>query len=917
MERFPGYTLVRTEPCPEQHGTLTVLTHDVSGATVLLVENEDVNKAFGIGFGTFPSDDTGVFHILEHSVLAGSEKYPVTSPFLQMLKSSMASFLNAMTFPDKTVYPFATPNEADFRNLMDVYLNAVFRPLAMVDKAVFEQEGWHRDADGTVSGVVYNEMQGALAAPDAQLENALERAMFPDTAYGFVSGGDPESIPALTYEKYQRVYRRHYSADNCCITFYGKMDMAEKLELLDKDYLSKMPMNGRRPRLTVQDEQAGACVELPYDTENPEPDEVQCALAWYTGSFADRERQLGVEILLDALLGTNNSPLKAALLAEKLGADIDIGFDDSTLQPVLELVLRGAGEDSARRFAPAVRKAVDEVLKEGIPQELLLASLNSAEFASLERPGSLPDGVLDAINAATGWLHTGDPTLLLHTNRLFASLREKMADGWFDELLRELFAPAPVQVVQVPTLPKKDEAAEPVRTDGKLVLEHPLTAADLGEGSKSAPGGQELLAGAQLLHHPSAGSLYLNFYYDLGSVKPEDMPYLDLLTDVLDELDSPKHTARQLNTLRSTWLGDSRTQLDIWTGRQEGAPCHAKLTLCLSLLERSLEKAVELGGEWLYDTSLTGGAAEAAFARVLSQQKLNMEQQFIQQGNAYAATRAGAHYSVDGAVSERCSGVSCYRFLCEQLEKADWAALGAKLDALRTEVLQHAQLTVSLHGSEDALAKLRTLLPESRFAAENRAPAKPYVEPLTPPVNEAFIIDGGVNYDVQAWPMERRSDRKVLARVMSYEYLWHNIREVGGAYGTGMLSSDGVEYLYTYRDPHVKESYEIFAKGPAELAARDYTEKDLNDFIVGTVAKLDAPRKPRAEAREIDRRFFCGITDEMMAADRRSLCAVNAEWLKQQAAELGAAMAGGVRVAFGSKEAVEAAKDLFDTVETL
>ncbi len=917
MERFPGYTLVRTEPCPEQHGTLTVLTHDVSGATVLLVENEDVNKAFGIGFGTFPSDDTGVFHILEHSVLAGSEKYPVTSPFLQMLKSSMASFLNAMTFPDKTVYPFATPNEADFRNLMDVYLNAVFRPLAMVDRSVFEQEGWHRDADGTVSGVVYNEMQGALAAPDAQLENALERAMFPDTAYGFVSGGDPESIPALTYEKYQRVYRRHYSADNCCITFYGKMDMAEKLELLDKDYLSKMPMNGRRPRLTVQDEQAGACVELPYYTENPEPDEVQCALAWYTGSFADRERQLGVEILLDALLGTNNSPLKAALLAEKLGADIDIGFDDSTLQPVLELVLRGADEDSARRFAPAVRKAVDEVLKEGIPQELLLASLNSAEFASLERPGSLPDGVLDAINAATGWLHTGDPTLLLHTNRLFASLREKMADGWFDELLRELFAPAPVQVVQVPTLPKKDEAAEPVRTDGKLVLEHPLTAADLGEGSKSAPGGQELLAGAQLLHHPSAGSLYLNFYYDLGSVKPEDMPYLDLLTDVLDELDSPKHTARQLNTLRSTWLGDSRTQLDIWTGRQEGAPCHAKLTLCLSLLERSLEKAVELGGEWLYDTSLTGGAAEAAFARVLSQQKLNMEQQFIQQGNAYAATRAGAHYSVDGAVSERCSGVSCYRFLCEQLEKADWAALGAKLDALRTEVLQHAQLTVSLHGSEDALAKLRALLPESRFAAENRAPAKPYVEPLTPPVNEAFIIDGGVNYDVQAWPMERRSDRKVLARVMSYEYLWHNIREVGGAYGTGMLSSDGVEYLYTYRDPHVKESYEIFAKGPAELAARDYTEKDLNDFIVGTVAKLDAPRKPRAQAREIDRRFFCGITDEMMAADRRALCAVNAEWLKQQAAELGAAMAGGVRVAFGSKEAVEAAKDLFDAVETL
>ena len=368
MKQYPGYTLVKHEDCPEQHGTLTVLTHDVSGAAVLLVENDDDNKAFGIGFGTFPSDDTGVFHILEHSVLAGSEKYPVKSPFLQLLKS-MASFLNAMTFPDKTVYPFATPNETDFKNLMDVYLNAVFCPLAMVDKGVFEQEGWHRDEDGTVSGVVYNEMQGALATPDAQLQNALSRAMFPDTAYGFVSGGDPASIPALTYEKYVRVYRRHYSADNCCITLYGKMDMAEKLAFLDEQYLSRMPKSASRPRLTVQDEQVGAKRNIPYYTEKPEPNEAQCALAWYTGAFSDRERQLGVEILLDALLGTNQAPLKAALLEEKLGADIDVGFDDSTLQPTLELVLRGATEESAGRFAAAVRKAVDGILEKGIPEE--------------------------------------------------------------------------------------------------------------------------------------------------------------------------------------------------------------------------------------------------------------------------------------------------------------------------------------------------------------------------------------------------------------------------------------------------------------------------------------------------------------------------------------------------------------------
>ena len=918
MKQYPGYTLVKREDCPEQHGTLTVLTHDVSGAAVLLVENDDDNKAFGIGFGTFPSDDTGVFHILEHSVLAGSEKYPVKSPFLQLLKSSMASFLNAMTFPDKTVYPFATPNETDFKNLMDVYLNAVFCPLAMVDKGVFEQEGWHRDEDGTVSGVVYNEMQGALATPDAQLQNALSRAMFPDTAYGFVSGGDPASIPALTYEKYVRVYRRHYSADNCCITLYGKMDMAEKLAFLDEQYLSRMPKSASRPRLTVQDEQVGAKRNIPYYTEKPEPDEAQCALAWYTGAFSDRERQLGVEILLDALLGTNQAPLKAALLEEKLGADIDVGFDDSTLQPTLELVLRGATEESAGRFAAAVRKAVDGILEKGIPEELLMASLNSTEFASLERPGSIPDGVLDAINASTGWLHTGDPALLLHTNALFASLREKLEQGWFNELLRELFAPAPVEIIQVPTLPKKEEEGRAARTDGKLVLDHPLTAADLGEGKKQTPGSRELLAGAELLHHPSAGNTYLYLYYDLGGMVPEDMSCLHLLTDVMDELDTEKHTARELNTLRNTWLGSSGAWMDCWTGQQEGRPCHAKLIVGMSMLERSLEKAVELGSEWLYEAKFSGPQAEAAMERVASQQKLLMEQKFLREGHAFAAMRAAAHFSVESALSERCNGVSYYHYLCELLEKADWTALGKRMEELWKSVLKKNALTVSLHGSDAALDTLKKLLPGSAFAAEKRGEAKPCTEELTAPVNEAFIIDGGVNYDVLVWPMERRLERKVLARVMSYEYLWHNIREVGGAYGTGMVTqNDGTEYLYTYRDPHLKESYETFAKGPAELAGRDYTEKDMNEFIVGAAAKLDTPRKPREEAASTDCKYFCGITDEMTAAERKSLCSVDAAALKAEAADLSARMEKGVRVVFGSKEAVEAAKELFDRVETL
>ena len=469
----------------------------------------------------------------------------------------------------------------------------------------------------------------------------------------------------------------------------------------------------------------------------------------------------------------------------------------------------------------------------------------------------------------------------------------------------------------MPTLPKKEEEGRAARTDDKLVLDHPLTAADLGEGKKQTPGSRELLAGAELLHHPSAGNTYLYLYYDLGGMAPEDMSCLHLLTDVMDELDTEKHTARELNTLRNTWLGSSGAWMDCWTGRQEGRPCHAKLIVGMSMLERSLEKAVELGSEWLYETKFSGPQAEAAMERVASQQKLLMEQKFLREGHAFAAMRAAAHFSVESALSERCNGVSYYYYLCELLEKADWSALGAKLDAVRSRVLQTAALTVSLHGSEDALEKLRTLLPESRFAAARRTPAQPYTQPLTPPVNEAFIIDGGVNYDVLAWPMPRDSRRRVLARVMSYEYLWHTIREVGGAYGTGMLCADGIEFLYTYRDPHLRESYEIFANAPAALAARDYTARDLDEFIVGTAAKLDTPRKARAAARELDHRYFCGITDAMLAADRKALCSVTAETIRAQAADLADRMANATRVAFGSKDAVEAGKQLFDRIETL
>ena len=393
---------------------------------------------------------------------------------------------------------------------MDVYLNAVFCPLAMVDKGVFEQEGWHRDEDGTVSGVVYNEMQGALATPDAQLQNALSRAMFPDTAYGFVSGGDPASIPALTYEKYVRVYRRHYSADNCCITLYGKMDMAEKLAFLDEQYLSRMPKSASRPRLTVQDEQVGAKRNIPYYTEKPEPDEAQCALAWYTGAFSDRERRAGRGDPAGRPAGDEPGASESRPAGRKTWARTSTWASmTARCSRPWSLCCGARPEESAGKFAAAVRKAVDGT-PEGWhpPTELLMASLNSTEFASLERPGSIPDGVLDAINASAGWLHTGDPALLLHTNALFSSLREKLEQGWFNELLRELFAPAPVEIIQVPT-PAQERGRGARRSHRRQAGAGPSADSRRPRRGQKADPGQQGAAGGCRTAAPPLGRQYL------------------------------------------------------------------------------------------------------------------------------------------------------------------------------------------------------------------------------------------------------------------------------------------------------------------------------------------------------------------------------------------------------------------------
>ena len=443
-----GFTAVKSEPISEVEGTVHLMHHAASGARLMFIENDDANKAFSITFKTPAADDTGVFHILEHSVLCGSEKFPVKEPFVNLLKTSMQTFLNAMTFPDKTMYPVASTNEQDLVNLMDVYLDAVFHPDIYRRPVIFQQEGWHRELEGegegerlVVNGVVYNEMKGALSEPDSVLYDGLSAALFPDTTYRFESGGTPAAIPTLTYEGFLENHRRHYRPDNAYIILYGNLDADRFLGFLDERYLAPLAAKERGPLdinpLGLQAPVAPAPVVVPMATA---PENACAAVGFVIGRAAERERIVAADILMDAIMGANESPLKRALLDAGI-ADDAIGYvADSVAQPFAVVSLRGARPGAAERLRAIVAAEARRLAEGGLDRELVRAALSHAEFVMRERNFGYPDGVVLAMSAMAGWLYSDDdPAAYLRFEDVFASLREKVEEGYFEALLRELF----------------------------------------------------------------------------------------------------------------------------------------------------------------------------------------------------------------------------------------------------------------------------------------------------------------------------------------------------------------------------------------------------------------------------------------------------------------------------------------------
>lgn len=959
-----GFTAVKSEPISEVEGTVHLMHHAASGARLMFIENDDANKAFSITFKTPAADDTGVFHILEHSVLCGSEKFPVKEPFVNLLKTSMQTFLNAMTFPDKTMYPVASTNEQDLVNLMDVYLDAVFHPDIYRRPVIFQQEGWHRELEGegegerlVVNGVVYNEMKGALSEPDSVLYDGLSAALFPDTTYRFESGGTPAAIPTLTCEGFLENHRRHYRPDNAYIILYGNLDADRFLGFLDERYLAPLAAKERGPLdinpLGLQAPVAPAPVVVPMATA---PENACAAVGFVIGRAAERERIVAADILMDAIMGANESPLKRALLDAGI-ADDAIGYvADSVAQPFAVVSLRGARPGAAERLRAIVAAEARRLAEGGLDRELVRAALSHAEFVMRERNFGYPDGVVLAMSAMAGWLYSDDdPAAYLRFEDVFASLREKVEEGYFEALLRELFLDNDHRACAEVVPTESDEAAEEAEAAGEREAAAALTedeAASIREAvralreAQEAPDAPEALAKLPQLsradigeapaeamwevgecgpwrlirHHlPCRGIAYAYRYFAMDGLAFDELPYATVLACVLGKLDTSRHTAAELDTLVQAHLGNLGFAVEVHEDAENRERLRPMFVMGSSALDEEVPWAARLAEEVLRETDFSD---TERIRDILGQRRIAMEQAFASAGHSAAMARVASYYLPAGVVREALSGVGFYRFLKELLASFDERAceLSAKLAELSRRLFTDGGCTLSFGGDEAALAAFREA--SSPFGGMAGAPV--LTVPAPEDGHEAFVVASDVTYTACGW------DRRLLgepyggawllaSRILSYDFLWTEVRVKGGAYGAGFQTTrSGSSRFYSYRDPRIDETVERFRTSGDWLAGVfNPTESEMDGYVVSTVASLDAPAKARELLRRQDGLYFSGATLEDRARVREEVCAAGIDDVRALASSVDAIAGAGPVCCFGNGEVIRASGEGFNVVDLL
>ena len=946
-----------------------ILRHKKSGARIAILSNNDDNKVFYIGFRTPPEDETGVPHIIEHTTLCGSKKFPVKDPFIELAKGSLNTFLNAMTYPDKTVYPVASCNDQDFKNLMDVYLDAVFNPNITKYEEIFKQEGWHYELTGKddelkINGVVYNEMKGAYSSPDEVLSSQIYRSLFPDNTYSKDSGGNPEYIPKLTYEAYLDFYHKYYHPSNSYIYLYGDMDVVERLEWLDKEYLSLYDYKKVNSEINKQpafDEIKN--VEAQYSITMDDSQENKTYLSYnrVVGDTLDEMLYQAFDVLDYALVSSPGAPVKQALIDAGIGDDVYGSYDAGILQPVFSFVAKNANASQADEFESIIESTLKEVVKTGINKEALLAGINSSEFKFREADfGQFPKGLLFGLNCLDSWLFDDmKPFIHLECLGTFAKLRKAVDTDYFEKLIQEYLLDN-THGSSVTVKPKRglgnerEEALAKELSDYKASLsdeeikkliedtehlkkyqEEPssdedlrklpmLTRADMKKNAMPFSNIEDELLDVKIVRHDieSNGIDYISFLFDAGDFAQSELGYLGFFTNALGLVSTEKYSYTDLANATNIYTGGISTGTASHPDIKDRNNFVFKFEVKLKVLEKNLDKALELMEQMLLSSDFTD---TKRLGELVAQIKARLQANLSSSGHLVAAMRSMSSFSRYALYQDELKGIAFYRSICrieKELSESP-KSVSDKLAAIAKKLFARNRMLISFTGNNEAYGNAKPSLEKVIAGFDKMSAIGNQAEVHFNTAKEAFIDASQIQYvaktgDFICEGYEYTGALRLLRIILSYDYLWINVRVKGGAYGCmNTFLRSGESYFVSYRDPNLSDTLDVYDRIPEYIKSFSPDERDMTKYIIGTFSALDTPMNPEAKGNRSLSAYLEGITYEQIQKERNEILNAQPEDIRRLADLVEAVLKKDSICVIGNENMIKESARLFENVEKL
>lgn len=946
-----------------------ILRHKKSGARIAVLSNNDDNKVFYIGFRTPPEDETGVPHIIEHTTLCGSKKFPVKDPFIELAKGSLNTFLNAMTYPDKTVYPVASCNDQDFKNLMDVYLDAVFNPNITKYEEIFKQEGWHYELTGKddelkINGVVYNEMKGAYSSPDEVLSSQIYRSLFPDNTYSKDSGGNPEYIPKLTYEAYLDFYHKYYHPSNSYIYLYGDMDVVERLVWLDKEYLSLYDYKKVNSEINKQpafDEIKN--VEAQYSITMDDSQENKTYLSYnrVVGDTLDEMLYQAFDVLDYALVSSPGAPVKQALIDAGIGDDVYGSYDAGILQPVFSFVAKNANASQADEFESIIENTLKEVVKTGINKEALLAGINSSEFKFREADfGQFPKGLLFGLNCLDSWLFDDmKPFIHLECLGTFAKLRKAVDTDYFEKLIQEYLLDN-THGSSVTVKPKRglgnerEEALAKEISDYKASLsdeeikkliedtehlkkyqEEPssdedlrklpmLTRADMKKNAMPFSNIEDELLDVKVVRHDieSNGIDYISFLFDAGDFAQSELGYLGFFTNALGLVSTEKYSYTDLANATNIYTGGISTGTASHPDIKDRNNFVFKFEVKLKVLEKNLDKALELMEQMLLSSDFTD---TKRLGELVAQIKARLQANLSSSGHLVAAMRSMSSFSRYALYQDELKGVAFYRSICcieKELSESP-KSVSDKLAAIAKKLFARNRMLISFTGNNEAYGNAKPSLEKVIAGFDKISAVGNQAEVHFNTAKEAFIDASQIQYvaktgDFICEGYEYTGALRLLRIILSYDYLWINVRVKGGAYGCmNTFLRSGESYFVSYRDPNLSDTLDVYDRIPEYIKSFSPDERDMTKYIIGTFSALDTPMNPEAKGSRSLSAYLEGITYEQIQKERNEILNAQPEDIRRLADLVEAVLKKDSICVIGNENMIKESAGLFENVEKL